>query len=85
MGTHRTKPKDIDKVFISYFQSLFTSNSPTGIANSLVAMSPRVTSDLNSLLLSPFIMEEVDLALSRMSPLKSLGSDGFSACFYQQH
>lgn len=30
-------------------------------------------------------MEEISKALNQMAPLKALGPDGFSACFFQQN
>jgi hypothetical protein len=43
----------------------------------------RVTEEMNFNLLKTFTSNEVDYALKHMHPLKSLGSDGMSACFYQ--
>jgi hypothetical protein len=36
-------------------------------------------------LLATFIEEEISNALNQMAPLKALGPDGFSACFYKQN
>ncbi|XP_042962601.1 uncharacterized protein LOC122296871 [Carya illinoinensis] len=43
----------------------------------------RVTSTMNDDLQKPFTREEVEIALRQMGPYKSLGPDGYNACFYQ--
>jgi hypothetical protein len=43
-----------------------------------------VTADMNSMLFCEYTTEEVELTLSQMHPLKSLGPNGFAACFYQK-
>lgn len=48
------------------------------------SLEPCVTLEMNAALLEEFTVEEIDTALSQMHPLKSPGSDGFSACFYQR-
>jgi hypothetical protein len=56
----------------------------SGAEECLTALEPWVTPTMNAALLTEFTMEEVDGALSQMHPLKSLGPDDFSACFYQR-
>jgi hypothetical protein len=48
-------------------------------------MDRQVTSTMNELLLKEFMVDEVGIALSQMSPLKALGPDGFSGGFYQKN
>lgn len=38
---------------------------------------------MNDDLQKPFTREEVEIALRQMGPYKSLGPDGYNACFYQ--
>jgi hypothetical protein len=48
-------------------------------------VQPQVTQEMNNILTSHFLPEEVDFALSQMQPLKAQGPDGFGVCFYQHH
>jgi hypothetical protein len=77
------KQKEIGAAFTRFFQNLFTSGDPTGIAECLEAVEPRVTEEMNTMLLQEFTVGEIEVALHQMHPLKSPGPDGFAACFYQ--
>jgi exonuclease III/ribonuclease HI len=83
-GRTWNKKKEIPKVFIDFYQQLFTSEGTQGVDDCLSSLEPRVTSGMNEELLRNFTMEDIDTALSQMHPLKSPGPDGFSACFYQR-
>lgn len=77
--------EDLSRTFVLYFQSLFSLSSPEGIDDCLADVPRRVTSSMNDQLLRNFTLEEVDTALTQIHPLKSPGSDGYSASFYQYH
>jgi hypothetical protein len=49
------------------------------------AIEGRVTPQMNHKLTEGVFVEEISLCLHHMAPLKAPGSDGFSACFYQQN
>lgn len=65
--------KAVEKAFPSYFQNLFTSDSPRGIFDCLHGLPSNVTREMNNQLVQRFIAEEVSSALSHMAPLKALG------------
>lgn len=48
-------------------------------------MSPRVTSDMNQMLTTPYTSNEVIKALSQRAPLKSPGRDGFPVVFFKNY
>jgi hypothetical protein len=50
----------------------------------LESMESKVTNGMNEKLVRHFEAAKVDLALSQMQLLRSLGPDDFAACFYQQ-
>ena len=53
------------------------------MAKCLEGLEGRVNSDMNGRLLAAFTVEEVEIALGQMQPLKSPGPDGFVVGFYQ--
>jgi hypothetical protein len=76
--------KEVSKQFVEFYEMLFSSQQPTGIAACLDNLEPRVSTDMNSKLIRPYTEEEVRFALFQMHPLQSLGPDGYSAGFYQK-
>ncbi|KAK8683580.1 hypothetical protein V6N13_039637 [Hibiscus sabdariffa] len=68
----------------NYFQELFQSSSPSDDTRITENVQPRVTSDLNDYLLSPFQSEEVWNAIKGMAPLKASGPDGYPALVFQK-
>lgn len=75
------KIKEVSKKFLEYYENLFSSQGPTGVAYCLDNLEPRVTVAMNTRLLRPFREDEVKFALSQMHPLKSPGLDGYTAGF----
>jgi hypothetical protein len=83
-GTVLKDIKEISKAFVDFYQELFIAGPMQGVDTCLADMKPCVTEAINAEFLKPFVAEEVVMALGQMHPLKSLGPDGFSACFYQR-
>jgi hypothetical protein len=66
--------------------SLFSHHQgPSGMDACLAILEERVTREMNEQLSHAFSKEEVSVAISQMSPYKSLGLDGFPPCFYQKY
>ena len=55
------------------------------VEESIVHLPKRVTTEMNEHLLFEFNLEEVSAALHQMTPLKSLGPDGFPMCFFEDN
>lgn len=73
--------------FYHYFQTIFSSSNPSmeTVYDCISNMEPRVTIVMNEDLQKKFTREEIEEALKQMGPLKSLGSNGFGAHFYQSY
>ncbi|XP_059436330.1 uncharacterized protein LOC132169290 [Corylus avellana] len=80
-----TQAMEIEGAFVNYFQTILTSSNPTGIEECTAGMGSKVTREMNSQLLAPFMNMEVKMALDQMDPMKAPGPDGFTAKFYQQN
>jgi hypothetical protein len=77
-----TKVEEISAAFVSYYNGLFTIEGTAGMEEFTVGLQARVTIEMNARLVCRFEECKVDRALTQMHPLKSPGSDGFSASFY---
>jgi hypothetical protein len=82
-GREMMKVEDISDAFVSYYTGLFTTEGTGGMEEFTEGLQARVTTEMNARLVSLFEECEVDRALAQMNLLKSSGSDGFSASFYQ--
>ncbi|XP_074271258.1 uncharacterized protein LOC141595186 [Silene latifolia] len=69
----------------SYFQQLFTTETPTVDDELLEGIRNRVTNDMNENLRRDYCEEEVLDALNQMHPLKAPGPDGMNGLFYQTY
>ena len=67
-----------------YFANLFTSEVQEVDHGVLEDVNSRVTSDMNKILLAPFLREEVKKALFSIGDLKAPGPDGLHAIFFKQ-
>lgn len=79
--------EEIKEVLHSYYQNLYQTSSPSTdqIDKCLNHVNQCLTPAINEQLLEQFGLEEVFDALMQMAPIKSLGSYGFSACFFQSY
>ncbi|XP_042950060.1 uncharacterized protein LOC122282171 [Carya illinoinensis] len=79
---------EIGRAFGHYFEKLFSSTEPSraDLEGCLSSMEPRVTQDMNDMLLKNFSRIEVEEDMRQMSPLKSPGPDGFEglSCLLNQ-
>ena len=78
------KTEEVQFAFIDYFHNLFTSKIVGDVQTCVENLSCRVTEDMNRVLLKPFCMEEITLALKIMGPLKAPGPDGFTVGFFSE-
>ncbi|XP_023871998.2 uncharacterized protein LOC111984613 [Quercus suber] len=75
----------IGKIFVEYFDSLFTTSNPAVSDELLTAVQCKVTGQMNSLLLREFQASEVERALKQMFPTTAPGPDGMPPIFYQHY
>jgi hypothetical protein len=84
-GQQWESQEQVGEAFVQYFTKLFTAATSKNMEPIIDAIEQRVTPSMNERLLREFTMEEVELALNQMSPLKASGPDGFSGDFYQKN
>ncbi|XP_042939645.1 uncharacterized protein LOC122274694 [Carya illinoinensis] len=85
VGQELRSQQEISHEFQQYFQNLFTSFNPIGIAECLTALPSKLTTEMRAMLSQPFSKTEVKKALISMNPLGSPGPDGFPAVCFLDH
>ena len=78
-----TNETQIENIAVEYFQSLFSSSSPSEFPDILGKIQPSVTDSMNTMLLRDFNREEVDIAINQMKAISAPGPDGMPPLFYQ--
>lgn len=84
-GVSYTNTARIGKAFTQLYKNLFTSTNPSQFDACLHALCPKVSSDMNVVLLQPCNEEEVATVVFQMGTYKAPGPVGYGACFYQAH
>lgn len=77
--------EDVEKIILTYFSTIFSTNHPKDFEASLSAVNRQVSDEMNEILLKGFKEDKVWSALKQMHPTKSSGQDSMSPIFYQKY
>lgn len=72
----------IAKMFVDYYQHLFSTSNPSHLEEVLEATPQVVTAEMNQMLLDTFSKQGVDRTVKQMSPLKAPSPDGLPPLVY---
>ena len=78
-----TEESQIKNIAVDYYQSLFSSSSPSELDKILEKVQPSVTEPMNTTLLRDFSREEVEVAMKQMEPITAPSPDDMPPIFYQ--
>ena len=78
-------PNNIEVFFIDYFKTIFTSQNPINLDDTVQVVQNNLTVDMQNFLNEPFTKEEVFQAIFSMKSLAASGPDGLPALFYQHY
>ena len=73
----------VSTTFVEFYTRLFTQSHSHDLDRVLAGVKRVVTADMNAELVRSYSMEEVDIAIKQMAPLKAPGPDGMPPLFYQ--
>ena len=76
---------EVTTAFVNYFNNLFAAILVRETLSCIQTLDCRVSGEMNSSLLKPFVAEEVCEAIHQMAPTKAPGPDGFSTGFFQKN
>ena len=75
----------MNDTIINFYKTLFTSGDLSGLAEVIDVIPHVIAPNMNERLAMEFTIEEVDVALKQMAPLKSPSPDGMPPLFYQNY
>ncbi|KAL0431155.1 UNVERIFIED_CONTAM: LINE-1 retrotransposable element O protein [Sesamum radiatum] len=86
MGIPTSDRKCMQEIILRHFEQLYRSTNPdlSVMEEAIATVCPRVTREMNEVLMQPFSPEEVKRARDQMYPYKSPGPDGMSSVFYEK-
>ncbi|XP_048623656.1 uncharacterized protein LOC125592497 [Brassica napus] len=77
--------EEIEAEATGYFQTLFTTSSPSDFAESLKYITEKVTPAMNEALTKPPSNDEIRQAAFDINPEKAPGPDGMTGLFFQRY
>ena len=84
-GLNWDTTREAETAFERYFSNLFTKGPDGDTDLCLQPITSRVSEEMNLTLERAITMEEIEVALFQIVPLKAPGSDGLNACFFQHN
>uniref|UniRef100_A0A7N2LGY8 Zinc knuckle CX2CX4HX4C domain-containing protein n=1 Tax=Quercus lobata TaxID=97700 RepID=A0A7N2LGY8_QUELO len=84
-GIWRESTLEVAEVAVSYFENLYMTSHPERILEVVEAVDPKVSDEMNQILIKQFIRDEIEAALKQMHPTKSPGRDSFKLMHYLDH
>ena len=73
------------KILMDFYVDLFTTSNPHNLDSIMDEVQKVVMEEMNSKLTAMYTMQEVELAIKEMAPLKAPGPDGMPPLFYQTY
>ena len=70
---------------MDFYANLFTTSNPQNLDNIMDGVQKVVTKEMNSKLAAIYTMEEVELAIKEVAPLKAPRPNGMPPLFYQTY
>ena len=75
----------VNATIVDFYQNLLTSSSPSNFEEVIETIPHVVTDEMNDMLMAEFHIQEVEIALKQMAPIKAPGLDGMPPLFYQSY
>ena len=82
-GVWQRDDEVVSATFVEFYTRLFTQSHSHDLDRVLEGVKRIVTADMNVELVKPYCMEEVDIAIKQMAPLKAPRPNGMPPFFYQ--
>ncbi|PNX64854.1 hypothetical protein L195_g054234, partial [Trifolium pratense] len=77
--------EQVEKVFINYFEELFSSSNPSNIEETCEVVKGKLSDNHKTWCEKEYTKEEVKEAIHQMHPIKAPGPDGLPALFFQKY